>query len=136
MTEERFGALAEAYGGDVSRWPADQREAAAMMMAADPDFTRDVLTRASMLDAALDSWTREPVSSALAERILAQAPSAQPAPRWRGWLMPAGLGAGLAAAGVAGLLAGLQYSGQAVGGEDSVAAVIAALDPTSVAEEV
>jgi len=136
VTEERFKVLAEAYGGDISRWPPDEREAAAALMAAKPAFTQDVLVEAGLLDAVLDDWTRQPAPAALVARIVAGAPAPRRASRWRGWLMPAGLSAGLAAAGVAGLLAGVQLSEQAAEGGDAVALVVAALDPTIVAEEV
>ena len=54
LSRSRFESLAEAFGGDVARWPAPEREAAARLMAADPDFARAVLTPASRLDAVLD----------------------------------------------------------------------------------
>ncbi|MDB5494451.1 MAG: hypothetical protein JWP86_1788, partial [Phenylobacterium sp.] len=50
MTQDRFEALAEAYGGDVSRWPAATREAAALWMAAEPAITQAALARAEALD--------------------------------------------------------------------------------------
>jgi hypothetical protein len=136
VTEERFEILAEAYGGDVSRWPAEERDAAAALMATNPAFTQKVLMQAGRLDAVLDDWARAPASAALVERIVASAPAAKPRAFWRGWLMPAGLGAGLAAACAAGLLVGVQLSQRAVGGEDAVASVIAELDPTTIAEDV
>lgn len=136
MTEERFKILAEAYGGDIAGWPVEERAAAAALIAARPALAQDVLAAARSLDAALDDWRSVPASAALIDRIVAGAPAPRRAPRWRGWLMPAGLGAGLAAAGVAGLLVGVQLSQQVVTGADNVAAVVAALDPTTVAEDV
>jgi len=109
MTHERFEALAEAWGGDVARWPADAREAAALLMAAEPEFTRAALARAEALDAALDAWRPAPASPSLVERIVAAAPALR-RPRWLGWLSPAALGAGLAAATVAGVIVGVQLS--------------------------
>ena len=109
MTRERFESLAEAYGGDVSRWPAPAREAAALLMVAEPDFTQAALSRAETLDAALDAWRPAPFGHALIDRILAAAPR-QRRPRWIGWLSPAALGAGLAAACVAGVMVGVELS--------------------------
>lgn len=109
MTHERFEALAEAFGGDVARWPADEREAAALLMAAEPGFTQAVLARADSLDAALDAWRPAGASAGLVERIVAGAPKER-APRWMNWLSPAALGAGLAAACAAGVMVGVVVS--------------------------
>ncbi|HEX3700893.1 MAG TPA: hypothetical protein VHV27_09500 [Phenylobacterium sp.] len=109
MTHERFEALAEAFGGDVSRWTAPERDAAALLMAAEPAFTRRVLARAGSLDAALDAWRPTPASAELAERIVAGAPRERRRD-WRQWLSPAALGAGLAAACAAGVIVGVQVS--------------------------
>jgi hypothetical protein len=107
LTHERFEALAEAYGGDVSRWPAEVLDGAALLMTGEPAYTRAVLERAGRLDAALDAWRPKPASAGLTERILAAAPAAVRR-RWPKWLSPAALGAGLAAACAAGVLAGVQ----------------------------
>jgi hypothetical protein len=112
MSLARFEALAEAYGGDVSRWPAEARDAAAMLMAEEPVFTGEALARAGALDAALDSWRSPPTPAGLTERIAAVAP--RPRRRgWPAWLSPAALGAGLAAACVAGVVAGVNVSQRA-----------------------
>ncbi len=105
LTRERFEALAEAYGGDVSRWPEDVREAAAVRMAGEPKVCGEILGRAGALDAALDAWRPAPASPGLMERILAAAPRMR-RPRWLIWLSPAVLGAGLAAGEGAGKGAG------------------------------
>jgi hypothetical protein len=136
VTEDRFEVLAEAYGGDVSRWPMAERAAAAALMAAKPAFAREVLAQAGRLDAVLDDWARAPAPAALVERILSSAPAVRPKVAWRRWLAPAGLGAGLAAACAAGLLTGVQLSQQITEGDAAVAAVIADLDPTTVSEDV
>lgn len=107
LSRERFEALAEAYGADVSRWPQEIREDAALLMGAEPQWTGAVLARAGALDAALDAWRAAPASRAVTEAILATAPRMRP-PRWLGWLSPAALGAGLAAACVAGVIVGVQ----------------------------
>ena len=49
MTRERFQELAEAYGGDVARWPVASRDAAAVMLAAEPAFAQGVLANAATL---------------------------------------------------------------------------------------
>src|SRR5687768_2109928 len=102
MTPERFEILAEAYGGDVARWPDAEREAAAELMAAQPAWARDVLAGAGDLDAALMAYAAPRGSAGLAERIGAGAPKARA--RWVGWLLPAGMGVGLATACAAGVI--------------------------------
>lgn len=110
MDLERFSALAEAYGGDVSRWPEPTREAAALLMSADPSATAAVMAEQSDLDWALDAWRPPAASAALQAAILAGAPEARRSPAWRGWLWRTGLGAGLVAAGAAGVMAGVVVS--------------------------
>jgi hypothetical protein len=111
MTPERFEALAEAWGGDVARWPAAERDGAAQLMAAQPAWAQDVLSRAAELDAALAAYATPRGALDLAERIAAGAP--RPRPRWRAWLLPTGMGAGLAAACAAGLALGVQLAAPA-----------------------
>jgi len=125
MTPERFEILAEAYGGDVARWPDAEREAAAELMAARPAWPREVLTGAGELDAALAAYAPLRGSPGLAERIVAGAPKRRA--RWVGWLLPAGMGAGLAAACAAGVLAGAQLSTQAAPAASDQDALVAAV---------
>jgi hypothetical protein len=106
MTPERFETLAEAWGGDVARWPVGEREAAAVLMAARSEWAQAVLARAGDLDAALAAYAPPQASARLAETIAAGAPA--PRRRWRAWLLPAGMGAGLAAACAAGMVLGVQ----------------------------
>jgi ferric-dicitrate binding protein FerR (iron transport regulator) len=112
MGVERFSALAEIYGADLRRWPADERPAAEALMAAAPEATRDCLADADRLDALLGASRNPLPSPALRSSILAGAPK----PRRRGffalgfWLS----GAGLAAAGVAGVLLGVAASSAAL----------------------
>jgi len=105
MTPERFEDLAEAWGGDIARWPDAERVAAALVMAARPDWAQAVLARAGDLDAVLDMFAPPAGAPALTAQIVASAPSPR-ARRWISWLLPAGMGAGLAAACAAGVLAG------------------------------
>ena len=123
MTPERFETLAEAYGGDVARWPDAERAGAAALMTAEPAWAQRVLAEAGALDALLDAAPAIVASSGLSARVLAGAP--RPRRAWRGWLLPAGMGAGLAAACAAGVVAGAQLSAASVGssGGDAVAVV-------------
>lgn len=109
MTPERFEGLADAWGGDMARWPEAEREAAALLMAARPAWAADVLARARDLDALLDAFAAPGGSAGLAARIVAGAPRPR-ARRWGGWLVPAGMGMGLAAACAAGVVAGVQFT--------------------------
>lgn len=109
MTPERFETLAEAYGGDIARWPVDEQDAASQLMIDRPDWATPILARQTELDAILDLWAPVPLGQALREAILAQAPP----PRrsyWPRWLVGASLGAGLATACAAGLLVGMAMS--------------------------
>lgn len=106
MTPDRFEALAQAYGGDVVRWPEGEREAAAEVMASRPAWAREVLAPAADLDALLDAFAQPRGSAGLATRIAAGAPRPR---RWVDWLLPAGMGVGLAAACAAGVVAGAQF---------------------------
>jgi hypothetical protein len=108
MTPERFETLAAAYGGDVARWPAAEREAAALVMAAEPAWAQAALADAAALDVALAAYVGPRVSASLTERIVATAPRPRLRRGWGAWLAPAGLGAGLAAACAAGVLLGAQ----------------------------
>lgn len=129
MTPERFEELADAFGGDTTRWPAGERDAAALLMAAQADFARGVLARADALDAALDGWRPTPVSAELLERVLARAPRR----RARGlaaWIWRGAVGAGLAGACAAGLLMGVALSdGSLSGGGRSTDSLSAAMSP-------
>lgn len=129
MTPERFETLAEAFGGDVARWPAAERDAAAELMTGRPDWAGAVLARAATLDAALDAWVAPRADGALADRIAAAAPMRRARPGWTGWLIPAGMGAGLAAACAAGVLAGAGLSASPASNEgDALVAAVSAVD--------
>lgn len=73
MDRLRFETLLEAYGANFSRWPADEREAAAAFAAQSAEAA-DALAEARALDAALEPARAVPDTSALAARILAGAP--------------------------------------------------------------
>jgi hypothetical protein len=98
MDAERFEVLAQAYGADLRRWPAEAREPARALLAAFPGL-QSVLAEADALDAALDAWRVE-APPALRDKVLAAAPK----PRRRGfglglWLSGAGFAAAATAAG-------------------------------------
>jgi hypothetical protein len=123
MTAERFAALAEAYGGDVARWPQAEREAAAQLMAADPGRVRDILACAEALDAALAAYSPPRAATGLMDTIVAGAPRA-PARRPFGWLIPAGMGAGLAAACAAGMVLGARLPTPPAQDPDAIVATL------------
>lgn len=107
MDIERFRALADAYGADLRRWPESERAAAAALIEAEPGQTRAVMAEADELDALLHASPPPQPSQALRDAILAAAPRARAQRRGFGfWLS----GAGLAAAGMAGLLIGASAS--------------------------
>lgn len=133
MTYERFRQLAEAYGGEIGRWPAAERDEAALFLAQEPDLARSTLAEGADLDLLLDGWRTAPASTALQEAILASAP----APRRRhglvNWFWRAGAGAGLAAACAAGLVLGVALSDAAPvqPTDDAVSAALAGYDELS-----
>lgn len=107
MKEERFEALAEAFGGEVSRWPAAERDAAAALMLTRPDWAGGVLALAGELDGQLLAYAAPRSARQLVEQIVAGAPRSRKV-GWAAWLLPAGMGTGLAAASVAGFIVGIQ----------------------------
>ncbi|WP_374533021.1 hypothetical protein [Phenylobacterium sp.] len=64
MTRDGFEALAQAYGGDMARWPQDHWDEAALFAAQQPDLAAGVLAAAARLDEALDAWAPLAVSIA------------------------------------------------------------------------
>ena len=140
MTREEFQALAEAYGGELARWPTATREEAALLVASDPEFARAVLAPESWLDGVLDELPRVQATSALFEQVVASAPPVRRTRRWRLWLAPAGLGAAMAGVAAAGVLLGVQLGQQAsvksaTTAEASATRATADLDVTGLAEE-
>lgn len=81
MTMQRFARLADAWGGDITRWPgAEQAAAARVLASAEGDVARSLLAEAGQLDAALRSVAPAPPSARLRESILAAIPSDPPLP--------------------------------------------------------
>jgi hypothetical protein len=142
VTRERFQELAEAYGGDIARWPASVRDEAALVVAGDAEFARGVLAQADALDAVLFALPAQAASSALVERTVADAPPLRTRRlRWREWLAPAGLSVGLAAATAAGVILGVQLSGHATTSgvaatDQSLARAVAEFDVSGLSENV
>ncbi len=107
MNAERFESLTSAYGADLRRWPAAERDSALAFMAADKVQAERILFEARQVDAALDASPAAEVSHALRAAILASAPPPRPErtpffdfSRW------AVAGAALACACVVGFMAG------------------------------
>ncbi len=107
MNPDRFEGLAGAFGANLDRWPARERQAALRLVAARPDLTSPLLREAARLDRILGGPPAPPPSRALLQRIVQAAPGRRspPAP-WR-WLAGLGLAAGLAGAAAAGVAAGV-----------------------------
>lgn len=120
MNLERFQALADAFGGSVARWPADEQDAAWAALTRLGAEADAILAAARDLDATLDGGERLQPSAALRRRVLDAAPRPRaPRPPLLRWLTGAGVGVGLAAAGAAGVAVGV---GAAISsaGEDAV----------------
>jgi hypothetical protein len=63
VTLKRFRHLLDAYGADLARWPAAERQAARALIAADPRASQ-ARDETAELDAMLDRYAPEPVSPA------------------------------------------------------------------------
>lgn len=105
MNIERFAQLAEAFGGDLRRWPASERIEAEAFLASDRGAAA-LLDDARTLDLMLDAWGQPQIAPALRDRVLSTAPrerrSTSPWALAAPWLR----GAGLAAACAAGVVVG------------------------------
>lgn len=98
LTIERFRALADAYGGDVARWPDDCREAAFRFAATAEGAA--ILDGASELDAQLGTWRVPAPPFDLSTRIAAGGPvgNVRLQARWWWW---SGIGIAATLAGAA-----------------------------------
>ncbi|KAA3450479.1 hypothetical protein C7I87_12775 [Mesorhizobium sp. SARCC-RB16n] len=102
MDAKRFAALAEAYGGDLRRWPEAEREAATAF--ASSEAGQAISRHAGTLDALLDGYSVQHPGKALHDSILRAADRhLVRRRRQRVWW----LGLGLAGIGLAGAVAGL-----------------------------
>ncbi len=68
MSPERFADMAQAYGGDLDRWPATSRLEAERWLARAPEAA-GVLSQARGLDHALDGFYVPPPSAVVRGRI-------------------------------------------------------------------
>ena len=103
MTSERFAALADAYGGDIDRWPEHERRAAKAYLLTHPE-ARPILLRQAELDAALAAWTVPHPTASLAGGIARNVLERQALlRRFRVWLSSAGAAAALAGGVAAGM---------------------------------
>lgn len=115
MTERmdlaRFGELADAYGGDLRRWPEKERDAARAFADANPVEAERALFDARQTDAALFASANPVVSMALRDRVLASATmkarAVWPSLKKLLWIG----GVGWAAAACAGVMVGTTLSG-------------------------
>ena len=101
MSAERFAGLADAYGGDIGRWPQSER-LAAREYAGNTEADR-TLERAADLDALLDTYVFKTAHDGLAGRIVATLARRS---RIRRWFRFGSAGVGLVGIGIAGALAG------------------------------
>lgn len=128
MTPPRFKALAEAYGGDIYRWPAAEQDDGRALLAEQPALAL-VLGEAVAVDAFLSSAPTPAFSGVLRERLVASAPRRPALVGARRWLS----GAGLAAACVIGVFTGAHFSDRLVGDRaaDTVAQAKTSFDGAS-----
>ena len=128
MNAERFAVILEAYGAEPRRWPVSERRAAEAF-AATPEGGR-LLAEAAAVDDLLLAYAVPAPGAELRTRVLEARPRERRsllAP-WRfGWAP----GAGLAAAGVAGLLFGVVLSHGAV--DPRTEALLAETDAVDIA---
>jgi ferric-dicitrate binding protein FerR (iron transport regulator) len=69
MNRGRFSALAGAYGGDLQRWPPEERGAAEAWLISAPEAAA-ILEQAHRLDQALSGYALPPPPSDLQRRIV------------------------------------------------------------------
>jgi hypothetical protein len=103
MNRNRFFAILEAFGAEPRRWPTAERAEALVFAGADAEAGA-ALRRAEELDGLLDESRPLAPSPALRRRIVEAAPQPRVRRSALRWFAP---GAGLAAAGVAGLVFGV-----------------------------
>ena len=100
MTPERFRDLANAYGGNVQRWPTSEQADAQALIDCHHATALDALHEARWLDTQLDSHCLAPAPAELVRRIIASGvPPARRSfwSRHTDWLSRIGfVGAGLA----------------------------------------
>jgi hypothetical protein len=91
MALDRVRQLAETYGGDMRRWPAEERAGLQALLDRLPE-AQSLLRDAGKLDQLLDNWRVAPADWVLERRILAvasitaQRSAERPVRRLIGWL--------------------------------------------------
>lgn len=112
MAHARFGVLAEAWGGDIARWPEAERRPARDVLSRSRRARR-ILAAAQHLDAVLARLPAPPPASAQLRRAVAALQPLPERPRraanrrpWS-WLALLARGVSLTAAAAAGVLAGI-----------------------------
>jgi hypothetical protein len=125
MNRERFSALAEAYGGDLKRWPAGDRAAAQAWLISTPGAT-DVLAQARQLDEILSTHAAPSPSPDLQRRVVTSMLAQRREPgSVLGWLPVLGALGALAAGVFAGatVIAVLPVAGPTHAGSEPLASV-------------
>ena len=84
MTDDRLFVLIEAYGAEPGAWPEDERAAAERLLASDPSRFASALEDARALDLVIEQDAMIEPPAGLAERLLADAPTA---PKQRGGIL-------------------------------------------------
>ncbi|WP_440957485.1 hypothetical protein ACFELO_09290 [Oceanicaulis sp. LC35] len=85
MNPDRFSELADAFGGDLSRWPSEEQARAQAFVKAEPDLAQALLEEAAALDALLDLDAIAPPPPSLYETIAVSGiRRAFAPPRWAG----------------------------------------------------
>jgi hypothetical protein len=97
MMIARFQTLADAYGGDLARWPVDEQAEADAWRAAHPAEALAILGQAAALDVLLDKGTVPTPGPILRDRITASARAARKPVRALIWASATGLMAACAA---------------------------------------
>jgi len=112
MSLQQFQKLAEAYGGDVTRWPTAYQREAQQFASKHTAQSEQALHAATSLDVLLSSHQVQPAQRSLFDAIAAGAPqqAEKSLPNWS-WPGLAGfgnrlIGTGIIGAGFAGVIAG------------------------------
>ena len=103
MNRERFEALAAAYGGNISRWPVAERRAARWLAFCSRGLTQDILHDARRFDRILKQSVFPELGPRSRESLIEGARCLRDMGGERRPWLGAILGAGLAAACVAGI---------------------------------
>jgi len=136
LSRDRFLALAEAYGGDIARWPEPEREAARALLLQDPQGLGHHLEAAAALDRLLDLAPAGAVDAALLGRLVSTAP--RPAASARRWIAGLGAALGLGVSAMAGVTVGVVLAGhdrEDLSADALIAATVDGGDSTDSLEE-